>query len=148
MSHFGGSLQDGSRKFVETWPMAFYNDYLPGITLGPVIGYAGWIAFQGLLYWALPGKVAHSPPTPGGNVLPYRMNGLLSFFLTIAVVAGSAACNGAKAIAGLAENWTSFLVVANAYGLLVALIAQIKGYTMPTCEKDRRMSGQFAKKYL
>lgn len=145
MSHFGGSLQDGSRKLVEVWPMAFYNDYLPGITLGPVLGYAGWIAFQGLLYWVLPGRIAYSPPTPGGNILPYRMNGLLSFSLTIAVVAVAAACNGAKLIAGLAENWTSFLVVANVYGLLVALLAQIKGYTMPTCEKDRRMSGQFAK---
>lgn len=148
MSHFSGSVKEGSRKLVEIWPVAFYNDYLPSITLGPVIGYVGWIAFQGLLYWALPGKIAYSPPTPGGNVLPYRMNGLLAFVLTISVIAGAVAYNGAKTIAGLAENWTSFLVVANAYGLLVALLAQVKGYVMPTCAKDRRMSGTSTAKYL
>lgn len=45
----------------------------------------GWIAFQALLASLLPGRTVHGVPLPDGRSLPYRLNGLLAFGITVAL---------------------------------------------------------------
>lgn len=107
------------------------------------MAYASWIIFQALLYSLLPGKTVYGPPTPGGNTLPYRMNGLLSWGITVGAVFLAACIGGAETVASLAQNWAAVLAAANVYGLAVPALAVAKGHIWPTFENDRRFSGSY-----
>lgn len=50
--------------------------------------YAAWLALQAGLYHFLPGKAEEGQPLPDGSTLSYRLNGLASFFISIALWAG------------------------------------------------------------
>jgi len=53
--------------------------------------FAGWLGLQALLQLLLPGKLAAGQPLEDGSRLTYRMNGLLAFGLTLALVGGAVA---------------------------------------------------------
>ncbi|KAE8364706.1 ergosterol biosynthesis ERG4/ERG24 family-domain-containing protein [Aspergillus caelatus] len=142
LEHFDGSLRQGLFELlVHSSPTTLFQRYLPEISHGHVMAYASWIMFQALLYSLLPGKTVYGPPTPGGNTLPYRMNGLLSWGITVGAVFLAACIGGAEIVASLAQNWAAVLAAANVYGLAVPALAVAKGYIWPTFESDRRFSG-------
>ncbi|KAE8159619.1 ergosterol biosynthesis ERG4/ERG24 family-domain-containing protein [Aspergillus tamarii] len=142
LEHFDGSLRQGLFELlVLSSPTTLFQRYLPKISHGHVMAYASWIIFQALLYSLLPGKTVYGPPTPGGNTLPYRMNGLLSWGITVGAVFLAACIGGAETVASLAQNWAAVLAAANVYGLAVPALAVAKGHIWPTFENDRRFSG-------
>jgi Delta14-sterol reductase len=56
-----------------------------------VLLYGAWFVMQVLFQLYLPGKTVHGTPLRDGSRLPYKMNGELSFLLSIGVVVGLAA---------------------------------------------------------
>ncbi|KAE8379574.1 ergosterol biosynthesis ERG4/ERG24 [Aspergillus bertholletiae] len=141
MEHFDASLQSLFGQLLSESPVAFFQRYAPRLSFGTVLGYSGWVASQALLYSILPGKIVYGPPTPGGHRLPYRMNGLLSWIMMIAVTGLAAYVWGAEIVASLAQNWGPALVMANMYGLALSSLAWVKGYAWPSFQNDRRFSG-------
>jgi protein-S-isoprenylcysteine O-methyltransferase Ste14 len=60
---------------------AFAKDIVP--TARAVLTYGIWIIFQALLQIVVPGRRAHGRELEGGKRLEYRMNGLVSFVVTL-----------------------------------------------------------------
>lgn len=104
------------------------------------LGCVAWVGFQAILYSILPGKIVHGPPTPGGNTLPYRMNGLLSWGITLGIMAMAWYIGGVEVVSGAARNWKAVLAAANMYGLLMSLLMLAKGHYRPSYPADRRFS--------
>ena len=50
--------------------------------------YGGWFLLQLVLQLYTPGRVVYGSPLPDGTRLPYRMNGLAAFLLTLGLCAG------------------------------------------------------------
>lgn len=144
LEHFDGSLRQGLYELlVHSSPTTLLRRYEPEISYGHVVAYTTWIVFQALLYSLLPGKTVYGPPTPGGNTLPYRVNGLLSWGITVGAVFLAACIGGAEVVASLAQNWAAVLAAANVYGLAVPALAVAKGHIWPTFKNDRRFSGSY-----
>ncbi|KAB8272364.1 ergosterol biosynthesis ERG4/ERG24 family-domain-containing protein [Aspergillus minisclerotigenes] len=149
LEHFDGSLRQGLYELlVHSSPTTLLRRYVPDISYGPVVAYTTWIVFQALLYSLLPGKTVYGPPTPGGNTLPYRVNGLLSWGITVGAVFLAACIGGAEVVASLAQNWAAVLAAANVYGLTVPALAVAKGHMWPTFKNDRRFSGSVFHDYM
>ncbi|KJK65113.1 Ergosterol biosynthesis ERG4/ERG24 family protein [Aspergillus parasiticus SU-1] len=149
LEHFDGSLRQGLYELlVHSSPTTLLRRYVPEISYGHVVAYTTWIVFQALLYSLLPGKTVYGPPTPGGNTLPYRMNGLLSWGITVGAVFLAACIGGAEVVASLAQNWAAVLAAANVYGLAVPALAVAKGHIWPTFKNDRRFSGSIFHDYM
>ncbi|KAB8216678.1 ergosterol biosynthesis ERG4/ERG24 [Aspergillus novoparasiticus] len=149
LQHFDGSLRQGLYELlVHSSPTTLLRRYVPEISYSHVVAYTTWIVFQALLYSLLPGKTVYGPPTPGGNTLPYRMNGLLSWGITVGAVFLAACIGGAEVVASLAQNWAAVLAAANVYGLAVPALAVAKGHIWPTLTNDRRFSGSIFHDYM
>lgn len=71
-------------------PRADWDGFLASLvpTWQAAAAYLGWLALQAALQAFLPGRVVEGTPLPGGGRLRYTMNGLLTFGLTAALVAG------------------------------------------------------------
>ncbi|OGM43427.1 C-14 sterol reductase [Aspergillus bombycis] len=149
LEHFDGSLRQALLELlVYSSPIALFRRYLPEISHGHVMAYASWILSQGLLYSLLPGKTVYGPPTPGGNSLPYRMNGLWSWCITVGTVFLAACVGGVEVVASLAQNWAGVLAAANIYGLVLPALAVAKGHIWPSFKTDRRLSGSIFHDFL
>ncbi|KOC11079.1 putative C-14 sterol reductase [Aspergillus flavus AF70] len=149
LEHFDGSLRQGLYELlVHSSPTTLLRRYEPEISYGHVVAYTTWIVFQALLYSLLPGKTVYGPPTPGGNTLPYRVNGLLSWGITVGAVFLAACIGGAEVVASLAQNWAAVLAAANVYGLAVPALAVAKGHIWPTFKNDRKFSGSVFHDYM
>ncbi|KAB8266359.1 ergosterol biosynthesis ERG4/ERG24 family-domain-containing protein [Aspergillus pseudonomiae] len=149
LEHFDGSLRQGLFELlVYSSPIALFRRYLPDMSYGHMMAYASWIVSQGLLYSLLPGKTVYGPPTPGGNTLPYRMNGLLSWCITVGTVVLAACVGGVEVVASLAQNWAGLLAAANVYGLVLPALAVAKGHMWPSFKTDRRLSGSIFHDFL
>jgi Delta14-sterol reductase len=59
---------------------------VPAPTLTAVAIYGGWLLLQVALQIAAPGPVREGTPLPDGSWLRYKMNGWVSFWLTLAVL--------------------------------------------------------------
>jgi protein-S-isoprenylcysteine O-methyltransferase Ste14 len=62
---------------------AFFRDIVP--TGRAFLTYGVWLGFQALLQVFVPGKTVYGRELEGGRRLPYRMNGLASFIITLGV---------------------------------------------------------------
>ena len=62
---------------------AFWRDIAP--TGRAFLTYGVWIGFQALLQILVPGRTVYGRELEGGKRLPYRMNGLASFLITLGV---------------------------------------------------------------
>jgi 7-dehydrocholesterol reductase len=58
------------------WTLAGLWNGVPPATLTAWTGFSLFIAFQVMLYFLLPGQRTMGLPTPAGNVLPYKINGI------------------------------------------------------------------------
>lgn len=86
----------------------------------------GFVAAQFLGALVLPGVRREGFPTPEGEVLSYKLNGLAAFLLTPVVLLGACAFTGASLTPVLRHFW-SLLVVANAFALLALVALMVKG---------------------
>lgn len=140
LEHFDGAMSKATIELLSS-PVNFFLQYLPGPTSQATMLYVSWVIMQAAIYSVLPGKIVHGPPTPAGHAHPYRMNGLVSWFVTIGTLAVLATVKGIEAVAGVAQNWGGILVAANIYGLAFSVISWLKGHIHPSFENDRRFSG-------
>ena len=58
---------------------------IPAPTFEAATIFFGWLLFQAILQIAVPGKMQDGPPLPDGTRLSYRMNGWVSFCLTLGI---------------------------------------------------------------
>lgn len=115
--------------------------HLPQPTWTGSLGYASWLAFQALLYYALPGKTSFGQRTPGGCRHQYEINGAMAWAMTH-LLFGVAVVQGWLDPACIAKNWAGLFVAANVYGYLLAVIVYVKGLCAPTNVEDRKFSGE------
>ncbi|KAF8142498.1 7-dehydrosterol-delta 7-reductase [Mycena galopus ATCC 62051] len=107
------SIRDGVlRNLASIVPCIFPHSMLYGI----------WVVFQAALFVALPGTPRYGDTTPAGNRLPSKINGLLSWFLTIG-------------------QWTGLMVAASTYGTVLSVIVYVKAHVSPSHPSDRKFSG-------
>ncbi|OAX85062.1 hypothetical protein ACJ72_00563 [Emergomyces africanus] len=83
LQHFEGSLLSAFVALRNQGFVAFFHEYCPVPTLRSVFVYGTWVLFQALLYSFLPGSTHEGQPTPAGNVLKYKINGLLAVVVTM-----------------------------------------------------------------
>ena len=139
---FDSSLKETAYALTSYGIPEFFLQYTPWPTLRASIGYTGWLVFQAFLFSVLPGKTVTAPPTPGGNTLVYRINGLNSWVLTT-ITAVVLAVTEILPLSSIAENWGGLVIAANVYGILATLFGWIKGHLFPSATKDRRFSGMY-----
>ncbi len=72
--HYDGAL---------VWPDAEFWSHVEPPSLEGALFYVGWLGLQAALYHFLPGQLEEGQPLPDGSRLPYRLNGLLSFAISI-----------------------------------------------------------------
>lgn len=70
------------------WPDATFWSHVEPPSIAGLLFYGGWLMLQATLYHCLPGKPELGQPLPDGSRLPYRLNGLLSFVITLALWGG------------------------------------------------------------
>ena len=58
--------------------------YIPAPTLDAVVIFAVWIIFQAILQIVVPGRMELGTPLPDGTRLSYKLNGWVSFCITLA----------------------------------------------------------------
>ena len=85
--------------------------------------------------------------TPAGNLLEYRVNGLLAWQLTVALTAVGAFM-GYLDLCMIADHWEGLLVVINVYGFFLSALAYLKAYLAPSHAGDRKFSGMWITSYL
>ncbi|KAK2761147.1 7-dehydrocholesterol reductase [Arachnomyces sp. PD_36] len=142
LKFFDGSI---SQSLQEVWTdglKSFVSGYFPQPSIKGFLAYGSWFAFQALLYSILPGKIYDGQPTPGGHVLRYSINGLLSFFVTIAVALW-AGQGGFVDPAWVARNWQHLLIGANLFGVALSSFMYLKASVAPSKPRDTRFSGSF-----
>ncbi|KAG9230694.1 ergosterol biosynthesis ERG4/ERG24 [Amylocarpus encephaloides] len=126
----------------EVGSINFFQTLAPRPSVEASMQYGAWLIFQAALYRWLPSVISTGQLTPAGNLLKYRTNGLLAWFVTHALFFGLSAF-GTLDPAFLARNWEGLLVAANIWGFLLTGIAYIKAHVSPTHEQDRKFSGSF-----
>ncbi|KAF7368088.1 7-dehydrocholesterol reductase [Mycena sanguinolenta] len=99
-----------------------------------------WIVFQATLFIVLPGATVYGERTPAGNRLQYKINGLLSWFLTIGVyiLGGLRSWWDADIVA---KQWLGLMVAANAYAIVLTVVVYVKAHVAPSHSSDRKFSG-------
>ncbi|KAJ7585374.1 7-dehydrosterol-delta 7-reductase [Mycena floridula] len=102
--------------------------------------YGLWVAFQAVLCIILPGTTGYGDRTPAGNRLKYKINGLLSWFVTLGVF-GLGVWTSWWDPAVIAKQWTGLMVAASGYGILLTLLVYIKAHVSPSHSSDRKFSG-------
>ncbi|KAM3497328.1 hypothetical protein MY10362_009320, partial [Beauveria mimosiformis] len=142
LEHSQGSLQVALQTGLAN-PSAFFLTYLPFPSWLEVQIYVMWVAFQAALYMHLPGSRATGQRTPAGHLLSYICNGLTAWAVTHFLFF-TATWHGIIDAAIIANHWQGLFAVANCYGFLLAVYAQLKGYFFPTYPKDCKLTGCWA----
>ncbi|RUP42777.1 7-dehydrosterol-delta 7-reductase [Jimgerdemannia flammicorona] len=101
-----------------------------------------WLFFQGILYAVLPGSIGYGQRTPAGYLLPYKVNGLLAWFVTHALYLGGSYL-GWWDPAIMHNNWGGLLMAANVYGYFLTFFSFAKAYIFPSHPEDRKFSGSW-----
>lgn len=104
--------------------------------------YTTWVLFQAALFQYLPGKDSLGQQTPGGNILPYRTNGLQAWFVTH-IVFGVLCWMGVVDAAIVPKLWTGLIYVTNMAGVALSIFVFFKAYIAPSYVRDRKFSGKF-----
>ncbi|KAJ6470326.1 7-dehydrocholesterol reductase [Mycena sanguinolenta] len=112
---------------------------LPSV-VEPMKLYVIWVVFQATLFVTLPGTPRYGDTTPAGNRLLYKINGLLSWFLTVGVYIVGTLCSFWDADI-VAKQWTGLMVAASSYGTVLSVVAYVKAHVSPSHPSDRKFSG-------
>lgn len=115
--------------------------YFPQPSLNAAKLYCGWVLFQALLYAFLPAKIGYGQQTPAGHILPYKVNGLLSWVVSHAIFIYGAWYAQWWSPSIIAKEWPGLLICANVYGYALTLFAYIKAHVAPSHVNDCKFSG-------
>ncbi|EEH46411.2 uncharacterized protein PADG_02509 [Paracoccidioides brasiliensis Pb18] len=141
LQHFDGSLLSTAVALKNEGLFSFYHRYCPVPNLQTALAYGGWVLFQALLYSFLPGSTQEGQPTPAGNVLKYKINGMLAAMVTVWLFAIISLYGGIPVSTFVADNWGSLLTTFNIYGLFLTLAFYLKAHLWPSHPEDRKFSG-------
>lgn len=125
------------------WSLRAVLDALPKPTLAGFAMLAAWYLGQAALAVALPARTGYGAITPAGERLGYRLNGLLAWAVTHAVLYLVAFRWRLISPTLVADNWGGLLVAANAAGFLVAMLGYWRARARPS-SADRRVTGNAA----
>ncbi|KAJ6783112.1 hypothetical protein PWT90_09273 [Aphanocladium album] len=139
---FDSSLRDAAVDFVSHGPVAFVSNYAPRTSTSALAGYILWVVFQALLYHFLPGPLHFGPRTCGGRRLPYKLNGLLAWIVTVGA-ASFASYSGYVDPALIAKNWGEMVVAATIYSALLIFIFYIKARMWPDNRGETLLTEHF-----
>ncbi|KAG9301158.1 hypothetical protein G9A89_012541 [Geosiphon pyriformis] len=114
---------------------------MPELTHEGLLIYFGWIFYNAVLYAILPAKIGYGQRTPAGHVLPYKVNGLLAWFITHIIFLLGAFYFGWSKASIIHDQWGPLLVAANLYGYFLTFFVFLKAYTFPSHPDDRKFSG-------
>ncbi|KAF3924653.1 hypothetical protein AA313_de0204267 [Arthrobotrys entomopaga] len=140
--YFDLSLLSTARSLISSNPVSFFTSRLPLPSTFTIVAYLSWVIFQAALYILLPGPIHLGPRTPGGRLLPYKLNGLLAWAVTVAV-AVIAVYLGLVDPAIIAKEWGAFLATANAYSWMIIFVFAVKARLKPDNEGDTLLTGHF-----
>lgn len=107
--------------------------HVPPPTIEAIAILGTWFALQVLLQVYAPGKIVHGVPLPDGRRLPYKMNGLLSFWITIALAVVVAAA-GLLPATLLADHFGPMLTTAHIFAFAFSLYLYFHGKRHPEGE--------------
>jgi len=124
------------------WSVAELWAAVPAPTLNVVLAYIGWVAFQAAIMIFLPGTPCKGLPTPAGNVMPYKINALMAYWVTISAWFLFAYQLNLFSPTFIYDNFGSFISVGTIFGVALALTMYFKGIYYPT-NTDRSVHGKF-----
>ncbi|RHZ88182.1 hypothetical protein Glove_26g287 [Diversispora epigaea] len=116
---------------------------LPQFTWEGLKIYGIWLSFQAVLYAILPAKIGYGQRTPAGHILPYKVNGLLAWFITHVLFLTGAFYFKWWNASIIHDQWGTLFIAANIYGYFLSFFSYIKAYVMPSHPEDRKFSGSF-----
>ena len=140
LTHYDGSITKVLGHLYSHGALALLTRYCPSLTTQGIIAYLSWLGFQAFLYQALPGRIVSGPPTPGGYSLPYKVNGLSSWFATLAVFIGLVK-TGRLDPTFVAVHQGELIIIANIYGFLITAASVVKSHICKQNTRDIRFSG-------
>jgi Delta14-sterol reductase len=110
VTHYGGALvvPTSLEQLRELW------GFVPGFSVAGLALYVGWFGFQALLQAYAPGKIVEGTELADGSRLKYKMNGWLSFWITL-VSAALLVVFGVIPATFLCDEFGSLLTAANVF---------------------------------
>ena len=127
---FGTSLTAALSALLKEGPVAFFRDHLSWPTSTSIAVYIIWVIVQAALYIGLPGSAVLGPRTCGGRRLPYKLNGLFAWAVTVVVYVAAAYGNTIDP-AFIAKNWEPLLSAATIYSLVLIAVFYVKARVHP-----------------
>ena len=125
----------------------FLGNRMPSFDMESVLAYGVWTLFQAMLYLFLPGPLLLGQPTPSGKRLPYRINGLLAWGLTL-VSMFVLHFTGLVHLTFIAEHWEGLVWTVNIYSLVMLIIFHLKAYCWPDSPEDNVSAGKLNQSVL
>jgi 7-dehydrocholesterol reductase len=98
--------------------------------------YFTWVLFQALLYNIVPGKIVYGSFTQSGQKLKYKINGLMSWLITISVFLMISVKLEIMNTSIVCDNWFSILCAAGSFCFLQTVLAFLKSKIQPSYEKE------------
>ncbi|KAE8415284.1 ergosterol biosynthesis ERG4/ERG24 family-domain-containing protein [Aspergillus pseudocaelatus] len=147
LTHYDGSITKVLGDLYSQGALPFLTRYCPSLTTQGIIAYISWLGFQAFLYQALPGRIVSGPPTPGGYSLPYKVNGLWSWFATLAVFIGLVKAGRLDPMF-VAVHQGELIIIANMYGFLITAVSVAKSHLCKQNTRDIRFSGSIIHDFL
>jgi 7-dehydrocholesterol reductase len=120
----------------------FLGNRMPSFDMASILAYTVWTLFQAMLYKFLPGPLLLGQPTPSGKRLPYRINGLLAWGVTL-VSMFLVHFSGLVRLTFIAEHWEGLVWAVNIYSLALLITFHLKAYHWPDSPEDNVSAGKF-----
>lgn len=143
-SDFDSSLVDATVELLSHGPVAFFSHHLPRVSSKAIAYYLLWVLFQAVLYRFLPGPLHFGPRTCGGRRLPYKLNGLFAWIVTVSA-ASAISYGGFADPALIAKHWGELVVAATMYSAFMIFIFYIKARTWPDNQGETLLTGMPSK---
>lgn len=125
-THHGGSVASvAATPARELWAQ------FPTSSAEALLIAGGFLAMQLILLVVLPGAMFYAAPTPMGNRPGYRLNGVLSFAVTHALLAVAHA-SGTIRLPALFDSFGALLASLNQVALVATLVLYVRGHYWPT----------------
>jgi 7-dehydrocholesterol reductase len=132
--HYGGSVTDFARTI--TWHDFVARIPAPSLAAAEILGV--WFALQLTLLKLLPGKIHLGPVTPMGNRPVYKMNGVLAFIVTHAVLYVAAYPLHLFSPTIVYDHFGEILITLSGFALLFCAFLYAKGVVAPSTSDASR----------
>lgn len=125
---YSGSFTEFARHL--SWHDLVARIPSPSLTAAAILG--AWMALQLVLLKVLPGKLHYGPFTPMGNRPAYKLNGVLTFIVTHALLYVAAYPLGLFSPTIVYDHFGSILVTLSSFALLFCAFLYVKGIVAPS----------------